>query len=333
MTAQTPKSSRECTELIETAVRCYLSTILSAADCIAEMCPEVGVPYQQRWRRLPQRLGFDISPEALEASGHIFESDLENFAKLAGRYFSKGLPLIRAIHDEGSGALASVVEAASSHSRVLETMAESVETAADLDGPPELRELLEMQAEGLRRCAHQVQDRLLPPLEQLAKLMRQCSELVEQSEANATLDRETGFVNASGFRFELDNYFRDRQHCCVLVIDCKTASSNGERCTDRDFTNIAGELAMRIGEQFRPVDPLGRLAAHRFAVLFDGEAEYARSRIEQIARSIGGRYIGPSGPVYVTAEIRLIEAASPDVVADQLFPTSHQAPPGKAAAD
>lgn len=333
MTAQTPKSSRERADLLETAVRCYLSTILSAADCIAEMCPDVGVPYQQRWRRLPQRLGFDISPEALEASGHMFESDLENFAKLAGRYFSKGLPLIKAIHDDGSRALAAVVDAASSHSKVLETMAESVETAADLDGPPELRDLLEMQAEGLRRYAHQVKSRLLPPLEQLAKLMRQCREVVEQSEADATLDRETGFVNASGFRFELDSYFRDRQHCCVLVIDCETTSSHGEPCSDRDFTNIAAELAMRIGEQFRPVDPVGRIAPRRFAVIFDGEAEYARGRIEQIARSVGGKYIAPSGPVFVAIAMRVIEAVSPDVAVDQLFPPSHQAPAGKAAAD
>lgn len=313
-------------------MQCYLSTILSAADCIAEMCPEVGIPYQQRWRRLPQRLGFDMAPAALEASGRLFESDLANFARLAGRYYAKGAPLIRRIGSEGSAAINAVRDAAASHSAVLETMAESLETAADLDGSPELREIMEMQAEGLRRYAGQVRTRLLPPLERLETLMRQCSDLVRQTQENAILDTDTGFVNANGFRDEVENRLRNRLQCCILVIDCCATDSSGRECVDSEFSSIAGEIASRVGEQFRPVDPLGRIAARRLAVIFDGEAGHARGRMEQIARSINGIYTAPAGAICVVVDIQIIEATNPEVLLDLVSQPAKTLPAETAAA-
>src|SRR5260370_21064867 len=117
-------------ELSQSAVHCYLSAVLCAADCIAAMCPTIGVPYQQRWRRLPQRMGFDLSPAGLEASERMFESEMHRFVELAGPYFNQGLPLIQAIGSSGGGAADAVLEETASVAVLLKTLPDSPETAA-----------------------------------------------------------------------------------------------------------------------------------------------------------------------------------------------------------
>jgi GGDEF domain-containing protein len=306
---EAPLDQQRSNDPNETAVHCYLSTILATADCIARLCPDVGVPYQNRWRRLPQRIGFDPSLRSLETSGRMFQSDLERFADLAGRYFSDGFNLVYSIGVDSAQPFEKAIQETASHANLLDALAESLDETADLDASTELGGALVLQSEGLRRSARQMRNGLLPSLDTLSGIVRECRRIVKQTQQDAILDVSTGFVNNRGFRYELKARYDESQHSLVLLIDFTATLAGGQECSDEDFLTIATEVAARLGDQFRPWDCLGRVAPRRFAVIFEGDYSIAKDRSGQISRSITGTY---SGGISVCATVDAMEASDAD---------------------
>ena len=127
-----PKPEQE-RELLHKAIECYLSTIVSFSNCIADICPDIGVPFRNQWRRLPQRIGFDSTPETLERSRRSFESSLESLRHLAHAYFGEGLPALRQIGVTGGRAVDLVLERNASYSVMMSSLADSLSATADLN--------------------------------------------------------------------------------------------------------------------------------------------------------------------------------------------------------
>jgi GGDEF domain-containing protein len=296
-------------DITQTAVNCYLSTILSAAECLARLCPEVGIPYQHRWRRLPQRVGFDLSSRALDASGKMFQSDLERFADSASLYFGNGLDMVQRIGAGGAEEFDKAVQEAIWYANVLQEMAESMQQAADLDAAPEISERLYLQSEGLRKSARQVRNTLLPCLRSLAAIVRECRKILVQAEQEKILDADTGLVNSRGFRFELKNRYEQSQASCVLLVNCTAATQCGDNCREEEFRNIVSDLASRLADQFRPWDCVGRIGPRTFAVIFEGSATVARERSCQISRSVSGTF---GAGISVSMTIDVVEVRDDD---------------------
>lgn len=294
-------------DLTQTAINCYLSVILAAAECAAKTCPEIGAPYKNRWRRLPQRIGFDFSAQSLEASGRMFQADLERYAELARYYSSESLRLVEKLGQEADEFDAAAQGAAAS-AALLDELAESLENAADLDGG-ENGDLLHLQSQGLRKAARQLRARLLPSLDNIAATMRDCRRVLRKAEQETILDGATGFVNARGFRYELTARFEQSQYCCVMLIDCSAMLKNGDDCSEESFNAIVPEFAIRLGDQFRPWDCLARVASRRFAIIFEASSATARERSAQIVRTVNGLY---HGGVVVACTATVLEASDTD---------------------
>jgi len=308
------KKPPEDGELLHAAVHCYLSTILAIADCMVELCPDVGVAFKNRWRRLPQRIAFDLSAKALEVSRRTFEMDIHTFGELVGQYYTKGVPLMEMIASNGMQVADTVLERTARHIVLLETLAESIETAADLDAPQEIRGTLEHQSSGIRNCARQAEEELLPLVTRFRSLVKECEQIVSLAKGAIVVDPESGFLNANGFRQEHELRTREATPSCLLLIDCSARLQAGPSCSDTHFSEIAEALSKRIAEPFRPNDSIGRLAPNRFAIVFDGEIEQARGRLDQIKRSISGKYSSPSGRIILEAEVRLFESRDPQAI-------------------
>jgi GGDEF domain-containing protein len=312
------QKSPDAGELQQAAVHCYLSTILAIADCMAELCPGAGVAFKNRWRRLPQRIAFDLSPQALEVSRRTFEMDIRTFSEFAGQYYNQGVPLIDSIATDGMQLADTVLERTARHIVLLETLAESIETAADLDSTRETREMLEHQSAGIRTCASQAQTELLPLVSRFRELVKECEKIVSISKSSNVVDRETGFLNSSGFKQEHELRMREATPSCLLIIDCSARLQGGPECTDAQFSQIIEAISARVSQQFRPNDSIARLARNRFAIIFDGEMEQAQGRLEQMQRSISGKYASPAGKMIVTAELRLFESRDEQAIQEAL---------------
>src|ERR1700746_1987847 len=83
---------------LHTAVDCYLSSLLSTANCIGDACPQIGGLYRHRLTRLRSRLAFDSSPAAMEESTRAVDAELKEYAAKASGYVAQhGLELKAAI--------------------------------------------------------------------------------------------------------------------------------------------------------------------------------------------------------------------------------------------
>ena len=81
----------------QSALTCYQSAILAIAKCMAEVCPRVGLVYNHRLLRLPRRLGFDATPEALAASREAVEADIAEYGQAASAWINAGVELAHEI--------------------------------------------------------------------------------------------------------------------------------------------------------------------------------------------------------------------------------------------
>ncbi len=301
-------------ELQHVAVRSFLSTVVAISECLAEICPEVGLAFRNRWRRLPQRLAFDLSAKELEISRQAFEKDIQIFGRFTQQYLNDGLPLIASVAATGSSVLETVLERTASYTVLLETLADSMESSADLECPAELRQSLEHQAAGLRTCARQAETELLPLVTRVRDLVRDCEKILAKTQEAVVVDTETGFLNAAGYLEHLGAELGEGQRrCCVLLIECNVLTATGEPCSDVEFATIASPLSARIAEQFRPTDSIGR-HGRKFAVLFAGKLAQAQGRLDQIKRSISGSYASSLRKVAVKAEIQVSECESVGLV-------------------
>lgn len=293
-------------ERLHKAIECYLSAIVSIANCIADVFPDIGVPFRNQWRRIPQRIGFDSTLETLEKSRRSFKGSIENLHGLAQVYFGEGLPAMREIGETGGRAVELVLERNAAFAAMMATLADSLAATADLDAPPELRDQLELHAAGLRSAARKVEAEIIPPLIQLQKVVQTCGELMHRIRENCMVDSETGVLSAQGFLGELTQALR-KGPVCVVTMELSATDGQGTPLARSVFQHLSPNLADRIIEQFRAFDSIGRLGEARFGVLFGGTADQARARQQSMARSISGQYAGTDGKIKVKAEVKVLE--------------------------
>src|SRR5271156_5268361 len=77
----------------EVALTCYLSAMLAMAKSMRAVCSRAGLIYGDRLMRLPRRLGFDATPEALEESLQVLEADLAEYTEATSAWLDSGFNL------------------------------------------------------------------------------------------------------------------------------------------------------------------------------------------------------------------------------------------------
>src|ERR1700728_4989695 len=81
----------------EVALTCYLSVILAMARSMRAVCSRAGLIYGDRLTRLPRRLGFEATPEALEESRLVLEAELAEYTEATSAWLDDGSNLAREI--------------------------------------------------------------------------------------------------------------------------------------------------------------------------------------------------------------------------------------------
>jgi hypothetical protein len=275
--------------LEQTAIRCYLSTLLAASDCMAQICPDVGMSFKRRWARAPQRIGFAPTPELLEISRAGIDNDLKAFAQYLAPYARPALPLIDRIAATGSQTADAVLERVASLSVLLDTLAESASTIADLDVPEHVRAIMENHAAGLASCARQAENEMLPLVTRMRSLIRECAELVESSQQLLMADPHTGFLNRLGFEREVQRRTAEGSFLCLVRLLPAAVFKGGAECSDEEFLAVMNMLSAPIHEQFRSSESIA-LLGRQIAVIFAGTAAQAASRRTDITRRLAGVY-------------------------------------------
>jgi len=288
---------------LHAAVNCYLSTIQTVAEGMGEACPSIGGPYRYRLGRLRTRLAFDSNPAALEESRAVVEAEVKEFAHKSSTYVERhGIELNRALKglDEIARRMSERQEFYNTRLRQFAGEMERTSYPAD---PAQLTDLVALQAAGLLSCVESMSHETQSLMTQLRNEFQQVRERLKEAE---TTDPVTGLMNRREMTRRIEEH-RGLGESPTLLLFTLSSDLPDE---------AAQQVGARLGSQFRYNDLICRWTAREFLVLFQGAAETARSRSEQILPWVAGRYLLDSGETLeLGAEVALVE---PERVAPEL---------------
>jgi GGDEF domain-containing protein len=272
------------------AVNCYLSTIETAAQALAETCPQIGKPYEQRLSRLRARLAFDSGMEKIEESRVAAARELHNYAEQASEYAKQQRAELRR-------AIAGLEEIVKTQAQRQEFYGERVRRLAmQLEQQPQTAETARF-SEGLKNCVESMSH------ESQSVLKKMCDEMASLETRLAGIeitDRVTGLINRREMERLIAAVMARGETPVLLLFDFR----------DNLQDDVARQVSARLGAQFRHHDLISRWSERQFLVLFQGSPEMAQRRGEQILPWIAGRYQLEGGAVVEAAvEARLIDEA------------------------
>jgi len=257
---------------------------------MAEVCPDIGLAYQKRLQRIPMRLGFHLSPKTLDESRASLEAEIKHYSEVTGDYVKGAPAALDRVVTSGAGVVDAVSYSVRSLVSLLETLADRIDVAVDLEDPAALRKQLRHQSGGLRMCASKVGEGILPAVAELQKHLKDCRTKLESVKEATTVDWSTGLANRLGFEQQLEYWFRKQRTFCLVLLACEATPPTSEPCTEEQIGHVIKQIAGRLLSEFRPSDVVCHLDLTRFAVVFDGEFAIAETRAPRIARSLSVKY-------------------------------------------
>lgn len=262
---------------LHTAVTSYLSTMLAIAECVGAACPEVGGPYRHRLKRLRSRLAFDTTPEAMAESNAVVEKELAEYAVKAANYVAlHGIELRQTI-DALETIVKSLAQRQEFYGARLRQFASQIETTAYPSDAQQMAEVVALQAAGLVGCVESMNNDAQSLVLRMREELLRVTQRLQDAEVT---DRLTGLMN----RQEMERQIAQRRASGeepILVVFELSGDVRDE---------VSKEVAARLGSQFRHKDLVCRWTEYEFMVMFQGNAEIAKARTEQIVPWIAGKY-------------------------------------------
>jgi GGDEF domain-containing protein len=259
----------------EVALTCYLSVILAMARSMRAVCSRAGLIYGDRLTRLPRRLGFEATPEALAESREVLEVELAEYTEATCAWLDGGSNLAREILDIVAGLERSADESQNLHAAMLEDLAEQMAESAEVDTAADVRVSLKRYALGLRSYLQRQSQESRSSLKDLECRAAQLADWLARSDPAHSTDPGTGLPNRPETERQLEACWHAGRPVSVLIFEW----SGGEA--------LAKQLADRLADLVRPRDVVGRWRPNQLAVIFACPAAEAMPRAGSIADWLG----------------------------------------------
>jgi GGDEF domain-containing protein len=331
MTSEAP-SPAHISDRQEVALTCYLSVMLAMTRSMRALCSRAGLIYGDRLTRLPRRLGFGVTPEALEESRQVLEAELAEYTVATSAWLDNGSNLAKEIVAIVAGLEERADESQNLHAAMLDELAEQMAECAEVETATNLRPALKRYALGLRSYLRSRRLENRSTLQDLEGRANQLAEWLARADPAHSTDPATGLPNRTETERQLEACWHNGKPISVLVFEWKRADA----ATSADVSQaIAKQLADRLADLVRPRDIVGRWGPNEFTVIFECLGAEAIERAARIAEWLTGGYsTGVDGAlqttqvrVTVTVMERLPEETLPHLVdrIEQLRPTESAA--------
>jgi diguanylate cyclase (GGDEF)-like protein len=274
----------------QTALTCYQSAILAIAKCMAEVCPRVGLVYNHRLLRLPRRLGFDATPEALAASREAVEADLAEYGQAASAWINAGVELAEEILSAAGKATDGDGHNDELHAVMMEELAEQMEISAEVDDATQVRIALKRYASGLRSYVHRRRKERPPAFRELQSRAEALAEWLSSASPANIIDPLTGLLNRAEAERQLLAYLKRDKPFCVLLFEWTEAHSVPPQFGRSGADQILKALGDRLITLVRPRDVVYRWSQDQLAVIFECAGEEAMARSVKIADWLSSKY-------------------------------------------
>jgi|HubBroStandDraft_6_1064221.scaffolds.fasta_scaffold291278_2 diguanylate cyclase (GGDEF)-like protein len=286
MSSGEPQSETGRDTSLETALDCYLASILDIAETVASLCGEIGASSHDQLLRLRGRVAFQPSAQTLEESRNALHSELIDFSGKARQYnnilaedVAKALALLAQNESAVAVRNEKYIERLARFVEQMEQVARSGDRALAAGQAVELRGFVEsMEQDGREADA------------QLRAKLAEFQDKLREVEFLASLDPLTGIPNRREFNRQLESRVAANREFCILLFDLNTFQrvnyDHGHLCGDE----ILKQLGSRLSNTVRPRDFVCRWGGDEFVVIIECRLPIAQSRAEEIATLLGGIY-------------------------------------------
>src|SRR5579862_6824289 len=206
----------------EVALTCYLGVMLAMARSMRAVCSRAGLIYGDRLTRLPRRLGFESTPEALEESRQNLETELAEYTEATSAWLDSGSSLAREIVDIVAGLDRSANDNQKLHATMLEDLAEEMAESAEVGTTADLRASLKRYALGLRSYLqrHNLESRA--SLSDLQCRAERLAQWLARADPDHSMDPLTGLPNRAETERQMEASWHSGGPVSVLIFEWKT---------------------------------------------------------------------------------------------------------------
>jgi GGDEF domain-containing protein len=307
-------STPETTQLNaeQTAIACYLSAVVAIGNCVAEVCPAVGTMYRDRLLKLPRRLGFDATPNALQQSREAVETDLVEYAATAGAWIRTGSNRAGLLREHLRATQEMLSAAADLQRAFLDDLAEHIETSAEVDDEVQLRRSFRRYAAGLRAYARKTNTETLATVAGLQKRREEIEAWLAEATVSDFVDPETGILNRTAAERRLKTEIGKKRPFCAIVVEWTWEGSTTEVVRETGAAQIMKQLSERLAATVRPYDVIFRWSENQLMTIFEAPESDINARAKQIGGWLGdGSFVveigGESLVVKARTDVSVVE--------------------------
>lgn len=262
---------------------------------MAEVCPAVGTMYRDRLLKLPRRLGFNATPQALEQSRNAVATDLIEYSRAASEWASSGSHRAALLLSHLEAMEETLVASADLQSAFLDDLSDHISTSAELDEEAQLRISLKRYAAGLAAYARKARTEKLLAVDDLRRRRAEIEGWLGSATTSKFIDQNTGLLNREAAELRIGTEIAKSEPFCVIVVGAPAEAS------DESMKDLAERLASTI----RPYDMIFRWAGDRLVTIFEATGADIAARVQQIRG-----WLGDGTPISVV-EHSSLEGAAP----------------------
>jgi GGDEF domain-containing protein len=281
--------------LEQTALSCYLSTVVAIGNCMAEVCPSVGAMYRDRLLKLPRRLGFDATPQALEQSRVAVETDLLEYSRTASAWTRAGSNHAALLLDHLRETEETLIASADLQSAFLDDLAEHIATTAEVDEVAQIRTSFKRYAAGLGAYARRARTEKLAAIEDLRRRREEIQAWLAEATASTFIDHETGFLNRAAAEVRIETEIGKSLPFCIIVVG-RTAEGA------ISASELMRDLGEKLAATIRPYDMIFRWSQDQLMTVFEAAGSDIAARVQQI-----GGWLGDAADVKTHTSVYVVE--------------------------
>jgi GGDEF domain-containing protein len=271
-------------QMEQTALACYLSTVVAVGNCIAEVCPSVGAMYRDRLLKLPRRLGFDATPQALRHSQESVETDLLEYSRTASAWIAAGSSHAAMLLEHLRETEETLTASADLQRAFLEDLADHIGTAAEVDSEADLRVGFKRYAAGLRAYSRRARAEKLATIDDLRRRREEIDEWLTEAMTSNFTDLETGLLNRVAAERRILTQIAKKRPFCVILVGW---TSDQPRLEDSSAAHVMKDLGERLAATIRPYDVIFRWSQDELMTIFEASEAEITARAAQIGGWLG----------------------------------------------
>ncbi len=274
--------------LLPVAVAAYRSALMEMGNCGLDVCPALGGELKQGLGKLEEKLGKEVSSEAIEEIATGVREQLEGWGRSTAMHYRQQTSEVKEILLVMAQTAESVGERDQRAASQITEVTARLKGIANLEDLTQIREAIKQSAADLKTSIDRMTAEGKAAIDQLRKEVSTYQARLEEAEEIASRDALTGLRSRPWVEAQIEQCFHAEAVFCVAIIDInefkRVNDSHGHLVGDEVLKQFAGELRSVC----RSTDTIGRWGGDEFILMLNCGLSEAKAQIDRLRKWVCG---------------------------------------------